>query len=295
MEFLSENLGLLIRDLRQKVGVSQKELCKGICSQAEISKIENGRILPSIYTLIMISYRLGLEPNYFFNQITKKHYDFIYNVKSEIRKCIHKKDYKAVYKIIKKYKSHSAFQSLEEKQFFLWHTGIIEYYLFDDLEKSITSLEGSLKIKQSFKHSIQDINILNSLAVIKSESGNYTEAINTLKIAFKHYYGLNCNSDPKIYSKLCYNISKPFIIQNNDDVALKYCNLGIENCLDNHTSFLLGELYYQKGFIYSKKKEVKQALDFYSKALNLFEIVNKQEFANLTKIKITEINTSSHY
>ena len=61
MEFY--NLGIIIKELR-KENMSQSELCHGICSQSQISKIEKGIIYPSSILLYQLSERLGIDPNY---------------------------------------------------------------------------------------------------------------------------------------------------------------------------------------------------------------------------------------
>ena len=58
MESLPHMIGNEIKRIRKEKKMTQKELCDGICSQAEISKIENGRNSPTIDLLQQISKRL---------------------------------------------------------------------------------------------------------------------------------------------------------------------------------------------------------------------------------------------
>ncbi len=64
MEFY--DLGITIKELRMKKNISQSELCHGICSQSQISKIEKGMIYPSSVLLYQLSERLGIDPNHIF-------------------------------------------------------------------------------------------------------------------------------------------------------------------------------------------------------------------------------------
>ena len=48
--------------------MSQSELCHGICSQSQISKIEKGIIYPSSILLYQLSERLGIGNYIFTNQ-----------------------------------------------------------------------------------------------------------------------------------------------------------------------------------------------------------------------------------
>ncbi len=70
-------LVLLLKNLERKKNMSQSELCHGICSQSQISKIEKGIIYPSSILLYQLSERLGIDPNYIF-ALTKNKKNKIY-------------------------------------------------------------------------------------------------------------------------------------------------------------------------------------------------------------------------
>ncbi|MCY8958034.1 helix-turn-helix domain-containing protein, partial [Bacillus cereus] len=89
MEFY--NLGIIIKELRKKKNMSQSELCHGICSQSQISKIEKGIIYPSSILLYQLSERLGIDPNYIFALTKNKKIKYIENVKCVMRDCVKQK------------------------------------------------------------------------------------------------------------------------------------------------------------------------------------------------------------
>ncbi|WP_157964495.1 helix-turn-helix domain-containing protein [Exiguobacterium flavidum] len=62
----SWSVGNEIKNLRKARGMTQKELCEGICSQAEISKIENGKNSPTVDLLQMIAKRLRVSLSHLF-------------------------------------------------------------------------------------------------------------------------------------------------------------------------------------------------------------------------------------
>ena len=53
-------LGDCIRERRERLGVTQEELCEGICSVPTLSKIENGKQGMRLNQYIAIMERLGL-------------------------------------------------------------------------------------------------------------------------------------------------------------------------------------------------------------------------------------------
>lgn len=102
MEFY--DLGITIKELRVKKNISQSELCHGICSQSQISKIEKGMIFPSSILLYQLSERLGIDPNNIFALTQNKRLKYVENVKCVIRDCIKQKQYTELYEIVKKKK-----------------------------------------------------------------------------------------------------------------------------------------------------------------------------------------------
>lgn len=59
-------IGQSIKSLRKLAGLSQEELSKAICSQAQLSKMENKNEIPSSMVLYKLSRKLGVDMNYFF-------------------------------------------------------------------------------------------------------------------------------------------------------------------------------------------------------------------------------------
>lgn len=54
-------LGIIIRQRRDMLGLSQQQLCQGICDRSTLSRIERGDQLPSYYTLHALLQRLGMQ------------------------------------------------------------------------------------------------------------------------------------------------------------------------------------------------------------------------------------------
>jgi transcriptional regulator with XRE-family HTH domain len=53
----------LIKSLRKAKGLTQHELCEGICSQDELSRIERNKHRPTWYVFERIMQKLGEDPN----------------------------------------------------------------------------------------------------------------------------------------------------------------------------------------------------------------------------------------
>ena len=95
---------LPLKNLELK-NISQSELCHGICSQSQISKIEKGMIYPSSILLYQLSERLGIDPNNIFALTQNKKLKYIENVKCVMKDCIRQHQYKELYEIVTKEKT----------------------------------------------------------------------------------------------------------------------------------------------------------------------------------------------
>ena len=86
-------LGDCIREQRERLGVTQEELCEGICSVPTLSKIENGRQGMRLNQYIAIMERLGLPVEPLGVRVTNDEM-YWYNIKREIRHRLasHKED-----------------------------------------------------------------------------------------------------------------------------------------------------------------------------------------------------------
>ncbi|HDR8469634.1 TPA: helix-turn-helix transcriptional regulator, partial [Bacillus cereus] len=144
MEFY--DLGITIKELRIKKNISQSELCHGICSQSQISKIEKGVIYPSSILLYQLSERLGIDPNNIFALTQNKKLKYVENVKCVIKDCLKQKQYKELYEIVKKEKNENNFQSTEDKQFLIWHEAIAIFMVDKSIKTALDFLNNALKL-----------------------------------------------------------------------------------------------------------------------------------------------------
>ncbi|UKS54809.1 helix-turn-helix domain-containing protein [Exiguobacterium acetylicum] len=65
-------IGEKLKFFRQLNGLSQKEMSTGICSQAEISKVENGKNSPTIDLLQQVAKRLKVPLSMLFQDHLRK-------------------------------------------------------------------------------------------------------------------------------------------------------------------------------------------------------------------------------
>ncbi len=79
----------LVRDLREAKGVSQEELCEGICAQETLSKIETGSRSPNKKNLYRLLKKMGMERENYYGFIETDKYE-LYEKVREYNRCFPK-------------------------------------------------------------------------------------------------------------------------------------------------------------------------------------------------------------
>ncbi|HFR4147563.1 helix-turn-helix domain-containing protein [Bacillus cereus] len=295
MEF--NDLGITIKELRIKKNISQSELCHGICSQSQISKIEKGVIYPSSILLYQLSERLGVDPNSIFALTQNKKLKYTENVKYVMRDCIRQHQYKELYEIVTREKYTNNFQTKEDKQFLIWHEAIAIYCVNNSTKVALTLLNNALKLTVTNIDflSEREIDILHTMAILHAENKEYKKSITILKRCLNNFNKLDFPRDKEIKLKIIYNLAKNLSYTYQYEEAIKYIDKGIQLAINLNTFYLLGELYYGKGSNLLKLKQYneKDVANNMRKSLFIFELTKNEKKLQIIKEEYFE-NKNNH-
>ncbi|MGX5545014.1 helix-turn-helix domain-containing protein [Bacillus cereus] len=296
MEF--NDLGITIKELRIKKNISQSELCHGICSQSQISKIEKGMIYPSSILLYQLSERLGIDPNNIFALTQNKRLKYVENVKYVIKDCLKQKQYKELYEIVKKEKNLNNFQTKDEKQFLMWHEAIAVFMVDKSIKTALDFLNHGLKLTLTNSDflSEREIDIMQTMAIFYAENKEYEKSINIFKRCLTNFNKLDFPRDKEIKLKLMLNLAKCFDFTYQYEEAIKYIDKGIKLAINLHTLYLLGELFYLKGQCLLKMKQhnVEDVIYNWKKALFIFELTEKEYYTKVIPDELIELQNKKH-
>ncbi|MCC2326776.1 helix-turn-helix domain-containing protein [Bacillus wiedmannii] len=296
MEF--NDLGIIIKELRMKKNISQSELCHGICSQSQISKIEKGMIYPSSILLYQLSERLGIDPNNIFALTQNKRLKYVENVKYVIKDCLKQKQYKELYEIVKKEKNLNNFQTKEEKQFLIWHEAIAIFMVDRSIKTALDLLNNALKLTLTNSDflSEREIDIMQTMAIFYAENKNYEKGINILRRCLTNFNKLDFPRDKEIKLKIILNLAKCLDSTYQHEEAIKYLDKGIKLAINLNTLYLLGELFYLKGqyLIKIKQHNVEDVVYNWKKALFIFELTEKEYYTKMLPDELIEIQNKKH-
>ncbi|WP_416147479.1 helix-turn-helix domain-containing protein [Salipaludibacillus sp. HK11] len=294
MEF---QIGNKIKELRTFFKISQSELSKGICTQALISQIESGETIPTSEILYKISTRLGTDMNYFFTITKTPSQDYARLVIEDLDQAVRLTNYEEVLRIVKVEKKNPLFKHPQLQQLLLWREAICSFQLNHDLANALRLIDEALSLTESTGKNLSEdkMKILNSKAILLSQSNQSKEANRIIEQLLKEIRTSPLLKKPRIAINICYNGSKTSISLGKVEEAIKRAEQGIKLCLKHEELYLLGELFYQKGeclYLQSDKK-IEAAVKLMKDALWIFGQTENKPFYDLVEAEINKIHATT--
>ena len=235
-------LGDCIREQRERLGVTQEELCEGICSVPTLSKIENGRQGMRLNQYIAIMERLGLPVEPLGVRVTNDEM-YWYNIKREIRHRLasQKEDVEELLDELKN--CPIGMDNMTEQYITFVRAGLRrEKAGFDDemLELLLHAIHCTYR---NF-----DINQVNSVKLLTTDE---ILIINCIDTGFKGLYTLinTINmSDFLIFKSECQAGKGVFMFKYNKDVIPTDCEPGVtRKILCYSDDLMMCEITFKKG------------------------------------------------
>ncbi len=287
-----EHIGDKIKHLRKKKRMSQEDLCRNICSQSEISRIENNMINPSSFILQQIANRFGVSIDYFNHTSISNRDDYNEAVKKLLEKNRRERNYLEIERIIKQELNSPAINNSDYMRDYLnWHKGIIAYHLHGNAELGLNILNSSLDLNEVI-YSDLEIEILNSMGILCRNEKMYEDSQLYFEKALNSIKEFPFNNRDRLLMKISYNLSKLYTDIHLIDKSLTLCENGIKLCKLNEDMYLYAEFHYQSGRNWIQKGNQSLGLEFWKKAIEILKIDDKTEFINIIE---SEINTYEEY
>lgn len=296
---MHETVGEKIKKLRNSLGIPQEGLAYGICSQSEISRIENNRFKSSYTILLKIASRLGVDINYLLENENNERNDYVKEVNRQLNEALRLRNYELVNEIVKLEVRNPAFKQGDQHDYLMWHMGLSHYELnkqkgADVKEKAIEIL---LSCLSDNLYRELDINVLNSIGIIYRNEKELENALLYIKKAYNIAEKTRDYIDEKLVLKIYYNLSKIYTdlgeVSNDQgrlNRSIVICEKGIKSCIENERLFLMVEFHYQIGRNYLFLGEDDKCLDYWTKAMFLNTLVGKTDLNNYIENDIEEYN-----
>jgi transcriptional regulator with XRE-family HTH domain len=284
-------IGEKIKELRKTLGLTQKDLANGICTQAQISKIEKGDVFPYASTLYQISQRLGVDVNYFFEIGSTPKLEYVQEVSRQLMLARRNLQYEDIKQIVKNEEQNPLFiQNRKNRQLLLWHKAIYEHNLNGQFNKCIQLLDEAIGLSHSTHWTEREIEIYISKGVVFFDQGKLEDALAIYLHAKKHLKLLPHIQDATIVSRLYYNIARTMTRLKQFEQSISICKDAIKWCLKNDNLYLLGELHYHIGYNYELIGKASVAKRYMEKALAIFDVQNDEKYIDFIEEKIKSLS-----
>ena len=288
---LRDLIGYRIKELRQFHDLSQAGLSEGICTQAYISKIENGTISVAADILYKISERFGIDINYFFNATSNLRFDYITEVENQARKLVEYKDYSSLKRLVNYEKRGPLFlKNIRYRQFLLWHEAICFRYIEKDLEKSLHLIDEALSLSNTSEktYSEREIEILLNKANVYIDKNEYKKGLSIYYQSIEHLKKIPDHS-LLIEIRLLYNTSRTLLLTQDFEQCILFSKKIVSICQQEQILYGLGQAYYILGKCYLEKGNIQLSKDYFQQAKHVFnflkhEINYQKSVKQLTKI-----------
>lgn len=285
-------IGQRIRELRKSLKLSQEELAEGICTQAQISKIEKGDVYPYANTLYLISQKLGVDVNYFFEIGSTPRVDYVNEVTRQLRLARRNMRYDEMQRIIKLEEKNPLFmQNGRNRQLILWHKGICEHVVHKNAEKSIEILKSAITITHTLDKvwTEREIELLLSIGSVYFVENELKLALDIFLEAKAHLDQLFYLSDHTIMPRLYYNMARVYTRFTEYEKSIVYCKEAIKYCLDKDNLFPIGELHYHMSYNYEKLGNISTALLYLNKTIMIFELIEDEKYMKIIRDKKAQL------
>ncbi|WP_185971022.1 helix-turn-helix domain-containing protein [Alkalicoccobacillus porphyridii] len=154
---MNNSIGIEIRSLRTRQGMSQENISSLLVSQSAISKIENGKYIPNVNVLESVASKLGVPVEHFLSLNNHYNNDFIETTYEIIEQLSLTEAYEELYNITTKTIKYGQSVSLPSwfRNYVLIHQIFSEFQCNKkDAKSAFTNLK-SLVNSLSIEHSIQ--------------------------------------------------------------------------------------------------------------------------------------------
>lgn len=248
------NIGEYIKARRIELGISQDELASNICTQATLSRIENGERIPSKETAAALLQRLGLSGAELMLADSAESL-ILHKLKFDIRQAYISGDYRKSEKILSENKKLISKLSPTDKQTFETIDTLLRISRseFSD-EEALNRLEAAIRLTcpKYTKNTppafftYEEILLLNNIALLYAKLGDMETAINLLYHIKNFYDRLVCDIEEALRTEpmILYNLSKCLGLSKKYSECISICEEGIKLATETGRCPCLPQTYY---------------------------------------------------
>ena len=299
------SMGSILKKCREAKGITQEELCLGICTPSALSKIEHGYREPSYVKFASLMERMGEWPEAYDIFVGDKVYA-INELQSQIRRHIFRQEFEEAKAaidelevLLKVFPDETVYhQFLELQKIICEFRGNIKQAQIgklEDLLRLTVPGYGQLSIEKCFL-SHQEMLIVNNIAIGYGENADYAKAIELLT-SLKVFLERNCMGSrirASMYAIILPNLVKYLGLGVHYEQALAIAEEAVDLFKENGNTFYIALMHYDIAWIYSQmdKEKYKQKIEDEYLISLYADLSNKNYSSILATIKNLQHNKS---
>lgn len=288
-------IGAYIRQNREAQGLTQQQLCEGICEPATISRIENGQQTPSRSRLSALLQRLGLPDDRYFALLGPNETE-ISSLQAEILSCNVHGQQKRGLELIARLENIMEADDHIIRQFVLRSRVLLGDYGFEEqldilLEATrLTVPRFDLDKIESFLYSFDEIKIINQIGNIYAHAGQQKKAIDIYSrlLQYVQQHNSNITQSTGQLTLVAYNYALELDVCHLYQDAVEIAELCRQTCVDyGHYQFLPGALHIMAE-CYHFMGDDEKSKDLYLQAYGIYKAIGNEHDLLLLKKDVRE-------
>lgn len=262
-------IGNYIHDMRVERGYSQEELCFGICSVGNLSKIENGTRMPNRKTVEALTQRLGCREA--FLQYSSKEEMQQVEICSQIVQKIANYEYEGLEELIDRFEHTITKGDILNSQYCRFTRIILKQQKHEDWERDIKELEDTLRMTKpdgiEMKAISKGLLTYNEIVILISIARGYRK-LGRQEEGIEILYGLKQYMDTHMidqtekaqkYPMILFNLSNMLMDKRQYADVVELCDQGIAISKKNNRFCLFPKFLINKGLALMELNEREQA------------------------------------
>lgn len=276
-------IGAYIRQNREAQGLTQHQLCEGICEPATISRIENGQQTPYRSRLSALLQRLGLPDDRYFALLSPNEIE-ISSLQAEIVSCgVHGRRERGL-ELIAKLENIMEADDHITRQFILRSRVLLGDYGFEEqldmlLEAiRLTVPRFDLDKIESFLYSFDEIKIINQIGNAYAEAEQHKKAIDVYSRLLRYVQTHNSNITQSTGQLVlvAYNYARELDACQLYKDAIEIADLCRQTCINyGHYQFLPGALHIMAE-CYHFTGDDEKSRDLYLQAYGIYKATGNE-------------------
>lgn len=233
-------------DKRKEMGLSQKELSKGVCTQATLSKFENNGKIPSMKILIQLCNRLGiaLDEIIGINGNGSKKLVKMMNT-AEFNLII--SDYQNSWKILNSIELDSLKDDKQATMQYYYLQGYLNVLDDGDLLEAVFDFNQIIAVLDPKGETIFTFLAFVGLGMVYAQQSDDDKSEYYFSKVFNDIYGMPIDDVTKIwrYINIIFYCAIYYSNRREFETANALLRYGVKVCEDNHVTYYIARIYQQ--------------------------------------------------